>query len=279
MGKNSARAKGYRKNQKKSTGYTESEKKIMTIGFLVIVLVIVGVLVLPDWIESFSLLKVKDGVVQGVEDNWLICNLGTSSSPKYRKLAEINPVEGFELTDTNYITDANVPYFVYAPTGDSPVQQMTIQAGNGNAQTLAEKYAGTIVNFAEVLYQDEVIHDTVADREIWAVLVEYRMENYTEAETETEAEADSETETEPKTTQSPNDYTDTVEETDTVVDTETEPTYTYTQSAIVYTDTLVDGRSVVISASVEGDSESAFVDREALLEAAKSAVASIELSK
>lgn len=275
MGKNSARAKGYRKNQKKSTGYTESEKKIMTIGFLVIVLVIVGVLVLPDWIESFSLLKVKDGVVQGVEDNWLICNLGTSSSPKYRKLAEINPVEGFELTGTNYITDANVPYFVYAPTGDSAAQQMTIQAGNGDAQTLAEKYASSIGAFAEVLYQDEVIHDTVGDREIWAVLVEYRMENYTETETETEADS----ETEPKTTQSPNDYTDTVEKTDTVVDSEAEPTYTYSQSAIVYTDTLVDGRSIVISASVEGDSEAAFGDREALLEAAKSAVASIELSK
>ena len=262
MGKNSARAKGYRKNQKKSTGYTESEKKIMTIGFLVIVLVIVGVLVLPDWIESFSLLKVKDGVVQGVEDNWLICNLGTSSSPKYRKLAEINPVEGFELADTSYITDANTPYFILKPTGDSAAQQMTIQAGNGSAQTLAEKYASSIGAFAEVL-------------EIWAVLVEYRMENYTE----TEAETDSETETEPKTTQSPNDYTDTVEETDTVVDSEAEPTYTYSQSAIVYTDTLVDGRSVVISASVEGDSEAAFGDREALLEAAKSAVASIELSK
>ena len=265
MGKNSARAKGYRKNQKKSTGYTESEKKIMTIGFLVIVLVIVGVLVLPDWIESFSLLKVKDGVVQGVEDNWLICNLGTSSSPKYRKLAEVNPVEGFELTGTNYITDANVSYFVYAPTGDSAAQQMTIQAGNGDAQTLAEKYASSIGAFAEVLYQDEVIHDTVGDREIWAVLVEYRMENYTETETETEAETDTEAETE------------TEAEADSA--TEAEPTYTYSQSAIVYTDTLVDGRSIVISASVEGDSEAAFGDREALLEAAKSAVASIELSK
>ena len=247
MGKNSARAKGYRKNQKKNTGYTESEKRIMTIGFLVIVVIIIGVLVLPDWIESFSLLKVRDGVVQGVEDNWLICNLGTSSSPKYRKLAEVNPIDGFEMTGTSYITDSNTPYLIFAPTGDSAAQTMTIQAGNGGAQTLAEKYASTIGNFAEVLYRDELIHETVADHEIWAILLEYRMEDFTESESDTETEAD--------------------------------PTYTYTQSAVVYTDTLVDGRSVVISAAVEGDSEAAFGDREALLEAAKSAVASIELSK
>lgn len=247
MGKNSARAKGYRKNQKKSTGYTESEKKIMTIGFLVIVLVIVGVLVLPDWIESFSLLKVKDGVIQGVEDNWLICNLGTSSSPKYRKLAEINPVDGFELSETSYITDANTPYFIYTPTGDSAAQKLSIQAGNGGAETLAKQYAESIGAFSEVSYKSDVTEETVGDRKVWTVLVEFRMEDYVEED------ADSET--------------------------ETEPTYTYTQSALVYTDTFVDGRSVVISASVEGDSESAFGDREALLEAAKSAVGSIELSK
>lgn len=247
MGKSSARAKGYRKNQKKTNGYTESEKKIMTIGFLVIVVVIIGVLVLPDWIESFSLLKVKDGVVQGVEDNWLICNLGTSSSPKYRKLAEINPVDGFEMSETSYITDANTPYFIFEPTGDSAAQKLTVQAGNGGAEALASKYAETIGAFSDVLYKSDVAAETVGDRKIWTILVEYRMENYSEEEAESDAE--------------------------------TEPTYSYTQSALVYTDALVSGRSIVISAAVDGDSESVFVDREALLEAAKSAVSSIELSK
>ena len=83
MAKKSARSKGYRKFHKEVKGYTPQEKKIMTIGFIAIAVVLIAVLVLPDFIESFSLLKVKDGVVQDMGDNWLIANTGTSSKPKY----------------------------------------------------------------------------------------------------------------------------------------------------------------------------------------------------
>ena len=88
MAKKSARSKGYRKYHQETKGYTPQEKKVMTIGFAVIAIVLICVLWLPDFIESFSLLKVKDGVVQNVGDNWLLTNVGTSSNKKYRKLAE-----------------------------------------------------------------------------------------------------------------------------------------------------------------------------------------------
>ena len=109
MAKKSARSKGYRKYHQETKGYTPQEKKIMTIGFAVIAIVLICVLWLPDFIESFSLLKVKDGVVQNVGDNWLLANVGTSSKAKYRKLAEF---DGVELSQSKMLSNVGQSYSV-----------------------------------------------------------------------------------------------------------------------------------------------------------------------
>lgn len=257
MGKNSARSKGYRKAQKKTTGYTESEKRVMTIGFLAIIVVIVCVLWVPDWIESFSLLKVKDGVVQGVEENWLVCNMGTSSKPKYRKLAVVEPPEGFEMTETNYISDANMPYLVFGPTGEAAAQSVMAQSGNGEAESLANSYASNIGVYGEVLYQSDVVAETIDGKQTWAFVVEYRMEDYSEQIAAAES-GDSEAEAAAK---------------------EADPVYSYTQSAILYVDSPIKEKSVVLTASNSGDSDAVFGDRDALMELVRSAVAGVELAK
>ncbi|MGN0802847.1 MAG: hypothetical protein ACI4MF_09660, partial [Candidatus Faecivicinus sp.] len=159
MSKTSARSKGYRKVKKQKKGYTPQEIRTMIIGFAVIVVVIIGVLVVPDFIESFHLLKVKDGVVQGVEDNWLVCNTGTSSHKKYRKLGETEPVEGYELSSIeDGYSDANLRYFNYSPTSDDAVaQKLIIQPGNGDASELVQTYKTQIGAFGETLYVGDVL--------------------------------------------------------------------------------------------------------------------------
>jgi len=139
MAKKSARSKGYRKYHQETKGYTPQEKKIMAIGFAVIAIVLICVLWVPDFIESFSLLKVKDGVVQDVGDNWLLANVGTSSEDKYRKMAEVGAIEGYELSSTeDGIMDENLRYYVYTPVSeDAPAQTLNIQSGNGEASELS----------------------------------------------------------------------------------------------------------------------------------------------
>lgn len=263
MGKNSVRSKGYRKAQKKTNGYTDSEKKVMIIGFLVIAVVLVCVLWVPDWIESFSLLKVKDGVVQGVEDNGLVCNMGTSSNPKYRKLAVVEAPEGFEMTGTDYISDSNMPYLIFEPTGDAAAQTLMAQSGNGEAESLANSYASNIGVYGEILYQGEMIEETIDDKHVWGFVAEYRMEDFTEQIADAEAEDDASEDAD-------------AEDADAE---EKEPVYSYTQSAILYVDSPIDGKSVVLTASNTGDSEDAFGDRDALMELVRSAVPGVELSK
>lgn len=249
MAKISARSKGYRKTYKKVTGYTDLEKKIMIIGFSALVIILIAVLVLPDAIAKIGSLKVVDGVVQDAGENWLLANTGTSSKKIYKKLAEVAPIEGYELSETvDGITDANLRYFVYKPADGSESPELLIQSGSNEAETLITNYRSMISSYAEVLYLDEEIHEeTINGMKTYSCVIEYRMEDYAE---ETTAE----------TTE------------------ETEVTYTYTQSAVVYVDSNLSDKCVVITLSNEGADESVFGDRAALLTEALAAVPSITVA-
>lgn len=269
MAKKSARSKGYRKFHQETKGYTPQEKKIMTIGFIVIAVVLIAVLVLPDFIESFSLLKVKDGVVQDMGDNWLICNTGTSSKDKYRKMGEVTgEIEGFELSETAPgITDENCVYYVYKPTSeDAHIQTLNIQPGNGEASELSETFRTQMANFGEVMYMsDAVEEEEINGMKTYAVALQYRSENYEEAIAEAEAEADAEAAGEE------------VAETEETEETEEEVVYDYTQSVVLYIDTNVDGKCILLNAMNTGDSEDVFQDVDAILDVLRQAATAITL--
>ena len=133
MSKKSAHSKGNRTTHEHTTGYTPREKKIMIFGFAGIIVVLACLIVLPDlpdYVDRFHRLfydyiTVEDGAVQGVGDNWLIANLNDSANdPAYVKLAEIGEIEGYELSESNYVSDENVLYHDYAPTGESVAQTL-----------------------------------------------------------------------------------------------------------------------------------------------------------
>ena len=279
MSKTSARSKGYRKVKKQKKGYTPQEIRTMIIGFAVIVVVVIGVLVVPDFIESFHLLKVKDGVVQGVEDNWLVCNTGTSSHKKYRKLGETEPVEGYELDSIeDGYSDANLRYFNYTPTSDDAVaQKLIIQPGNGEASELVETYKTQIGTFGETLYVGDVLEETVNDVNTYTVVVEYRAEDYSEAIEEAEAEAAAEDEAaedaaEDETAEAPAEDATEDEAADEVV-------YEYNQSVVLYIESPIDGKCIVVSALNSGADESAFADRDAMIELVRQQAACITLAE
>lgn len=268
MAKKSARSKGYRKYHKETKGYTPQEKKVMIIGFAVIAVILICVLWLPDFIESFHLLNVKDGVVQDVGDNWLIANVGTSSNKKYRKMAEFDGIEGYELASVEEgITDSNLRYFVYEPTtDDAPAQKVNVQPGNGDAETLAESFLAQMSAFGEVLNQSEAVEiGEVNGVKTYTVVMEYRSENYSEAIAEAEAEAEGEEAAE-----------ETTEETE--EEAEEEIVYDYNQNVIVYVDSNLDGKCIVLNAMNTGADETCFQDTAAMAELLYSAVPSLTLA-
>lgn len=264
MGKKSVRSKGYIGKQKaKSNGYTKAEIRTMVIGFAVIAIVLVCVLWLPDALEARHLLKVKDGVVQGIEDNELICNVGTSSNKKYRKLAAVEPTEGFALESVeDGLSDTNLRYFKYAADGEAAAQEYMVQSGNGDMDKLASSYLDQMGRLSEMLYQDEEVHEEVVNgNRTLSFVVEYRMEDYSEAIAEEEAAADG-------------DVADEVQ-----ADEESEPVYDYTQAALVYIESPIEDKCVVIQAMNTAKDDSVFGDRDALRELALKAAEGVEISK
>jgi len=271
MGKNSARSKGYRKTYKKVSGYTEKEKKILTIGFLAIVVALILVLVVPDFIESLSLI--------GRGDNWIVGNISSSySEPKYRKLGEANAIEGYELSEVqDGPVDDNIDIFVFTPTGDSPAQKYSVQTGTGEADYLVDRYRGVITSYANVAYMDETVHEeTVNGIKTYSFVMEYSMENFTLTDEDMVAEEGSLADIlfeDPEPTEAP--------ETDEAADAEPAeelPPLTYTQAAVLYADCNVDDMCILIMAVNEGYDDTVFSgDRAALHELALKAVEGLSL--
>ena len=271
MAKKSARSKGYRKYHQETKGYTPQEKKIMTIGFAVIAIVLICVLWLPDFIESFSLLKVKDGVVQNVGDNWLLANVGTSSKAKYRKMAEFGGIEGYELSETKEgITDKNLRYYVYAPVSeDAPAETVNVQSGNGVASELATNFLSQMSAFGEVLNQSEAVEEgEINGMKTYSVVMEYRTPDYEQAAEKEEAQAAADAATAAKE-EIPEDVAAVLAE---------ETIYDYSQTVLLYIDSNIEGKCIVLNASNSGTDDTCFGDTAAMLEVLQSAASSVTLA-
>ena len=270
MAKKSARSKGYRKYHQETKGYTPQEKKIMTIGFAAIAIVLICVLWLPDFIESFHLLKVKDGVVQNVGDNWLLANVGTSSKEKYRKMAEVGGVEGYELSSTeDGITDENLRYYVYTPVSeDAPAQTVNVQSGNGAASELSVNFLSQMSAFGEVLNQSEAVEEgEINGMKTYTVMMEYRSEDYDQAYAKEEAQAAADAAT-AANEEIPEDVAAVLAE---------ETIYDYAQTVLLYIESNIEGKCIVLNATNSGKDDTCFRDTAAMLDVLKATAATITL--
>ena len=242
MGKNSARSKGYRKYKKEVKGYTEQEKKTMIIGFAVILVIVICAIVIPNAIEAKDLLRVKDGVVQNVGDNWLVSDMSDTSKHKYRKIAEIDPAEGWQVRErADGISDANEAYFYFEPVDaeTSVADEYYAIVGKGAYDELCTTAATSMVGFVnEVLYQTETITDVVDGRNIAYYVLEYNLN---------------------------------------VSEDENNPVYEYNQIVSMYIESPIAERCVLLNASNTGDDESAFADRDAIIDMLKEATKSVTL--
>lgn len=242
MGKNSARSKGYRKYKKEVKGYTEQEKKTIVIGFAVILVIVLCAVIIPNAIEAKDLLRVRKGVVQNVGDNWLVSDMSETSKHKYRKIAEVDPAEGWQVRErADGISDANEAYFYFEPVDaeTSVADEYYAIVGKGKYDELCTKAAESMAGFAnEVLHKTETVTDVVDGRNIAYYVLEYNMN---------------------------------------VSEEEDNPIYEYNQTVSMYIESPIEGRCVLLNASNTGADESAFGDRDAIIEMLKEATKSVVL--
>lgn len=244
MAKKSARSKGYRTYKKEEKGFTKGEIRTMIIGFAVIVIALICVLVLPDAIESRHLLKVKDGAIVDAGDNWLIRNVGDSSKAKYRKIAEVNPADGYQLEKVTAGTTNDLStMFYYEPTegnADAAAQEYYVVAGSGEYDMLVSNVYGYAAMLGEILEQSEIQTVDVGGRSA---------SYFTVKSSVTDDSSDEEN-----------------------------PIVTYNQMGYMYVDADVKDNCVVICASNTGDSE-VFTDDAALVGLMTNAASQIVMAK
>jgi len=148
----------------------------MIIGFSLLAIILICVLVIPNIVNSIGLIKVRDDALVGVEDNWLIVNQGNRTDHEYRKLAEVYPVEGYELAEVTPGSMQDLTrVFFYKPTGENaPADEYYIQAGKRAYDEIIEVSSGMVQAYAtEVLYCGEEVRATAGENNVAYYVLEY----------------------------------------------------------------------------------------------------------
>ena len=158
------------KKEYKPQGFTKQEWITIGIVAAVIAVLIIGYVLLRDLFDGS--LKVTDGKVQA-EENWIVVNTGTSSSPKYYKLGEVSPVDGYTMKRESLTGDDNAPTFVYTPEGESAVEDVTILAAKGGAEEMASKVLTNYASFLQNAVPGEVVQKTFGSRTGWSFSCDY----------------------------------------------------------------------------------------------------------
>ncbi len=273
MAKKSSRSKGYRKYKTEQKGFTKGEIRTLIIGFVVIILAIAAIIYLPDAIEATHLVKVEDGEFVGAEDNWLITNVSDTSTRKYRKLAEVDPAEGYTLDSTTTSSTSNLSRtftFKAEDEENAAVKEYVVSGSATSCKELSETVYNNFASNAVSAYGLNVTEysDALQTAEINGKTLYWFSAVYTYDETvENTEEATDETATEETATE------DTAEAA-------TEETVThYIQSLNVYAPADVKGMTVILSTTNDCLSEEEFADMDAMLDVLKDAAGQISSMK
>ena len=248
MSKKSSRSKGYRSYKTEQKGFTKAELRTLIIGFVVLVLAIAAIIYLPDAIEARHLIKVENGEFVGASDNWLVLNTGTSTHAKYRKIAEVDPADGYALDTETQLSPTHLTKTFNAEDENAVVKSYTVTGSSSEYKALAEDvfsnytsrvaiYGATVTSISDELQSVEVNGKTL----YWF--------NVNTSFERTSTENSEETTTE------------------------------YSQDVIMYAPSDVKGMSVVLSVSNSMDSEDASIDVNEMVEVLKSAAANVSTLK
>lgn len=134
MAKNSAKSKGYRKNQTAKKPYLS--KKEITVTAVVAGIIILAFALFIGLYDDGAL-KLSDGSVATDGSNSLVVNAGTGYNPRYYKIGQLTDIEGYTLSSAPMGADENVLEYVYTPNGESPIDSITINTYALDAATYA----------------------------------------------------------------------------------------------------------------------------------------------
>ena len=174
MAKKSATSKGYRHFQKDKNAASEKEFKTIIIGLISFVVVIALVMIGIKVYDNIGTIKVKDNVIQNVEDTWIIKNTGTNSKPSVFKMAEITaPVEGYAVrTPERTVQYTQVNYYE-AEDESNPIPSYYAVVASGNYDEIPYTTYGSMSALGTIINQTEIRSGEMAGHKYYFYSLQY----------------------------------------------------------------------------------------------------------
>lgn len=189
--KNVERAK-YQEQAKKRKAFLDKYRKQLMIGIPAAVVLIIGIwLICKATIGPGGSIPNFFGNLQGVQENWVVTNQGTTNAPRYYKMGEFTAPEGYTLDpEYNISSDKRDKTFYYTADDENAVIQSIYVAGvkNRSASEMVEMVSGYSM-FAE---EPTISADPVGGQKGQWMLGIINDEEITEEETEENAEEEAE---------------------------------------------------------------------------------------
>lgn len=164
---------GQKRNQQKAADakaiarnkeFAQKYGKQIVLGVIAAVILIVAIWLCCKWfVGPGGSIPNWFGTLRNVEDNWLISNTGSTSSPKYFKLGEVTAPEGYTLNeDNNLYGDELVQTFSYTADDENALVQQVYYSGVPNLT--AEAMVVNALSYYET--KSDALTTTVAGREL-----------------------------------------------------------------------------------------------------------------
>lgn len=281
MAKKSAKSKGFRKTTGKKPYLSKRDIIILCV---VVAALIVGAILLFSYDDGA--LKTRGGEIVDKGENWLIVNgARNSGGRRYFKVGEAGELEGWRMETSPILSDANLTQFTYYPEDEeSGIASVSLYASPAGAERLAQNTAAMYASVENCEVTEIAEAEAAGHSYRWysythGYYVEETEEAVTdEAETE-EAAVEAEAE-ETTTEEAPAEEAEAAADEAQPEDAEAEaPAFNHFEQALnAYMDSPVTG-CIVVSVSVDPQSEDDYLTEDQLKAAAEAVFAQVQLEE
>ncbi|MEG2136869.1 MAG: hypothetical protein RR150_12335, partial [Clostridia bacterium] len=161
----------------------------LLIGIGLLILVIVLFFVFRNAFDGH--LPVKDGAAVTQGDNWIIGNTGSTTKPRYFKLATAGETEGYTMTHEGSTADSSLATYAFAANdAANPVESAYIMTAKGDYDTIASALKGNLTSYIPTAVVTELDSSDVAGRPARSLGYTY---NYPDVDPKTNAQLDTTT--------------------------------------------------------------------------------------
>ena len=158
--KNVERAK-VQEQAAKRKAFLDKYRRHLMIGIPAVIVLAIGIwLICKATIGPGGSIPNFFGSLQGVQDNWIVTNQGTTSSPRYYKMGEVSTPEGYTL-DADYTISSDhsdQTFYFVAEDENAPIQTVYVTGvRNRDAAGMIEMVSGYNMYSGEPVISEDPI--------------------------------------------------------------------------------------------------------------------------